>query len=675
MHWFGANKRSILWSALWIVCLIFYVPILDEASYTPKLLGLSAIALIALISKHTNGFLHRSGSLFFLIVIIACSIPSLLLSNNWGDGLMVMARFALVMLLVAVFSLSADVSQLKRYAPKAAAAVLLLFSFWGLVELIIAMDNFILTHKATYSVTASFGHRNLFVQFLVLLMPISALGLSSGGRWKSISLASLLLALFLVIVLLNRTAWFTLFAYAVIVFGSLWFGKENLSDRRKNLLKIGAGFSFLSLVLTFLLVDELYTFVHHFETVFDFSKGTSRDRLLLAQRSLDLFSQHPFFGFGAGMWSIEIMAFTQEGMLTNPANMFYQRPHNDYLLVLSESGLFAGSVFMALHAVGVFNAFKNWRASNAAFDFAIALTWVGYIIASFTSYPTERAEYMLLFALLLTVSFRTLRVKQVKLWRGSLITVAIVVFTTFILRISGELSFVQAKNAQSDALWTESITQFSRADNLLFDVDGRSVPIVHQFAISLFKSGEINEAAFGFEKSLDVNPHHPETWNYLGLCAEKNGDLDSALQCFYRAVQYTTSYQEAWLNVASIEYRNGDWRKAIRSFIKADSAQSTTRYRQLGTQLSIDSLNQLIGKVPDRKMMKTLEAIRNTPEWSLSVIKKCALNRISFERQAYIDACFYMLKHCGEYEDCDLVDEIIDQYLPHGKTELNLYEE
>ena len=193
MHWFGANKRSILWSALWIVCLIFYVPILDDASYTPKLLGLSAIALIALISKHTNGFFHRSGSLFFLIVIIACSIPSLLLSNNWGDGLMVMARFALVMLLVAVFSLSADVSQLKRYAPRAAAAVLLLFSFWGLVELIIAMDNFIVTHKATYSVTASFGHRNLFVQFLVLLMPISALGLSSGGRWKSISLAWTLL--------------------------------------------------------------------------------------------------------------------------------------------------------------------------------------------------------------------------------------------------------------------------------------------------------------------------------------------------------------------------------------------------------------------------------------------------------------------------------------------------
>ena len=83
----------------------------------------------------------------------------------------------------------------------------------------------------------------------------------------------------------------------------------------------------------------------------------------------------------------------------------------------------------------------------------------------------------------------------------------------------------------------------------------------------------------------------------------------------------------------------------------------------------------MLPMIPDHKMMKTLEALRNTPEWAFSVIQKCASNDVPFDRQAYLDACFFMLKHCEEYEDCDLVDEIIEQYLPGGKAELNLTEE
>jgi len=250
-----------------------------------------------------------------------------------------------------------------------------------------------------------------------------------------------------------------------------------------------------------------------------------------------------------------------------------------------------------------------------------------------------------------------------------------VVLLVLVIRIAGESDYLKAKTAQTNQSWHESQELMSTAKSSLFQVDALSIPLAHHEALAQFQLGQIDAASTGFQDALQINPYHPETWNSLGICAVAKNDLDSGLICFNNAVRYTSSYQDAWLNIAIIQYNQGQWRTSFRSFLKADSAQSTENYEQLGTLLSIDSLSRMLPMIPDHKMMKTLEALRNTPEWAFSVIQKCASNDVPFDRQAYLDACFFMLKHCEEYEDCDLVDEIIEQYLPGGKAELNLTEE
>ncbi|MDA7837076.1 O-antigen ligase family protein, partial [Salibacteraceae bacterium] len=323
----SVKKLSLksIWALLWMACVFLYTPLVSDAGYLPKLIGFSLITFLGFVFFWRSLKLDISDNygLVLLGLIIVFSLPSVFISTNLGDALLTITRWTLVILLVSVFSIKMDTSNLKAFTIKAASLVLLALSLWGMQEWFFALEDFVLTHKATYSVTASLGHRNLYIQYLVLLMPFAAAGLFLKGWWQKISMASVALSLFLVIVLLNRTAWFTVAIYAVSAFlGFACLKQGSLIGRKKELIAL-SGFLGVSLIIAVLLVDDVYTFTHQFETVFDFSKGTSRDRFLLAQRSFSLFLEHPFIGVGSGMWKIDIMGFSQEGMLTTSANLFY----------------------------------------------------------------------------------------------------------------------------------------------------------------------------------------------------------------------------------------------------------------------------------------------------------------------------------------------------------------
>jgi tetratricopeptide (TPR) repeat protein len=175
-----------------------------------------------------------------------------------------------------------------------------------------------------------------------------------------------------------------------------------------------------------------------------------------------------------------------------------------------------------------------------------------------------------------------------------------------------------------------------------------------------------------FTSGLQHVPNHPHLHEALGVAFLKKNDTLSALKHFEEAVRNTPRYQAAWLGIAEVFTGQGHWREAFDAILQADATQPTERYKSLGAGLAQDSLTQLAAECPDRKMQLTLEAIRNTPDWSLDILRKTVGNRVDFDHQAYVDACYYMLRYCDEYEDCDLAETMINRYLPNGIEDLNL---
>ncbi len=550
-------------------------------------------------------------------------------------------------------------------------AILLGWSVWQLLPLL--LDGSI-EHQETYTVSAGLGHRNLLVQHLLILLPMLLVSRLKGHWSRKIEMGLFLVVGSVILLLLNRTGWLGLgLLLSFIVY------------HRKRVPSSGVTWKWLLITLIPLgillfFVDELYTLWHHVEMTFTWDDGTTRDRILLVERSFQMFFSAPFLGIGYGMWPIEAMGFDQSGMLTESANLFYQRPHNDYLRLLAEGGLLLGLPYILLHAWAIVRSWRQYRADHSDAHLGVFLMWSMIILASASNYPIEQPLFMVLQAFALSMLFpikesfedQTLRkrlsgsarILSVGLW----ISVVLIAFD----HGGAKVLFEKAKKAQIDRDLGFALAYLDAVRESA-DLDKELRPFQYWEAawnedLSFEQRTEL------LQDGLLLVPDHPHLHEALGRSYADAGMLQPAMRSFHQAVRYTPNYQAAWLGIAGIHQQQGDWREAFEAILRADAISITKRYRDLGTPLAQDSLTALANKVADRKMQLTLIAIRNTPDWSLDILRKAVKNEVDFDHQAYVDACYYMWTHCEEYEYCDLAETMINRYLPNGKDDLNLEE-
>lgn len=610
-------------------------------------------------------FRHNIPLLCFAIYLVA-AIPSLVISQNLADGLFSWLREVQVLLfaLLVIAWFDNDLRLIRGFGIFMTITLFVLAQ-WGVLEWVLNLDGTVLTHKGTYGVKTSFGHRNLYAQFLMLglafVLPVAL----QRTRWAVVAWITVFLVVSLGILLLSRGAWLMLAVYAVLLVSAWAVFRLKVHVSSKAWTIAGAALLFALVVMAFT-IDQWYTIWHHFETALTTGAGTTRDRLLLFTRSWELFSEQPWTGVGAGMWKVEIMKFSQEGMLTESAALYYQRPHNDYAWVFSESGLLAGTAFAASHVSGLFIAVHRFVRERDLWTLAVALAWVAYMLVSFTNFPRERMEFSLVFAFLLAFGARPVTLPHMPVrWFSPVMTVAaLVLVTLYGLRLRSEYHFVNALKARENGAWDEYLAGVQKARGPFMKFDDASLPLAWHEGLGLFNTGKQTQGCATFKEALEANPYHPEVWNDLGVCASEQGNAALALAHFQKAVENTPTYQRAWLNIAAMQYTSGDWRGAFNSFVQADPYTPNELYDRLGTRLGTDSLNVLVDVFPERRLRLTVEAFRNTPHWALSLVRKCAMNKMEFKKQVLIDACYYMLKNCDGGEDCAEAQAIREKYIP-----------
>src|SRR5690606_17610711 len=112
-----------------------------------------------------------------------------------------------------------------------------------------------------------------------------------------------------------------------------------------------------------------------------------------------------FFGTGPESWKINFLKAGPKGINSEDNLTFYQRPHNDYLGILSEKGVFSLITFLLFLGTGLYYAVAVVRRStdlHSKFLGYVAFFGItGYSVFSFFSYPEERVTQSFLLFLLL----------------------------------------------------------------------------------------------------------------------------------------------------------------------------------------------------------------------------------------------------------------------------------
>ncbi|MCH8554917.1 MAG: O-antigen ligase family protein, partial [Schleiferiaceae bacterium] len=251
--------------------------------------------------------------------------------------------------------------------------------------------------EAIYDVYQPFGHKNLLSSALMLTLPfLMGHAAIADKTWSTVARIILVLVLVEIFVLRTRAAWLGTLGGGATLLLILMLQKNssNLLSIKRISIALGAGVLLLVGVVSLSGARESIT-----------NPGNLENRFWFWENSVAMIQEHPM-GVGPGNWRAWFPKYGLEKADNNVQNGIttINRPHNDYLWVASELGIFGVACFFILF-ITLFIDFHRIRTKvsdeDAKVVLPIALGLVAYMLFSITDFPLERAAHQVLLGLLI----------------------------------------------------------------------------------------------------------------------------------------------------------------------------------------------------------------------------------------------------------------------------------
>ncbi len=467
-----------------------------------------------------------------------------------------------------------------------------LYAVYTLVEL---LKTKFTSFQGIYSITGNFGHKNLLSCFLAASLPFSIWSLlQMKGTWKTISAFCISFALFFIILLQSRSTWLGIVAFFLFAVLALIYLKKlkDLSSAIKTLKKE------LLIIITIPVIlligifnakpflfsassDHLQSVVQQSQNDKSTHSTSIYERYFLWNNTKEMIKEYPIAGVGAGSWKYYFPKYGVAGSRAEEGFTIFQRPHNDYLWVLSELGIIG---FSLLLFIIVFLVSTIWKALRSSEDFILKRkiillsgTLIVLGIDSIFSFPKERAEILVLLLTTIVVLLHLSKVKTHSFsYKFTLPIIAILIFASFsnYKRVQGEKLSLKMINAHSRGKLEPLSDWSNEAESFVYNNDPFLSPCTWYSGLSYYQQGDFKMAANEFKKSIEIHPYHLHSLNNLAGTYVQLGDLQSAEKYYLEALKISPFYDEPLINLGSIYFNNKEYNKAFET-LKKCSVNST----------------------------------------------------------------------------------------------------
>lgn len=562
--------------------------VLEDETHVPRVFTLSFSLLIS--SFFLLKYLPVSFSLilnskisFFFLMYLLISCVSLIDSLNIADGIFKAGKiflwFAFFVLSGIVFSSSdkaLDVFSKAIIVTVCVHGVLMVYEFF-----LFSVD--LKSYVSLCRITSLMANKNLLSEYMVAALPFSVYGIMNYRKvWKASALAALIFSIVAIIFLQTRSAWAALlFCVMLFIFLLIILRKKNIIQTL-NVFSLGYAASILCLILfvtgTLLFATETPVkdlMIKRARSAFSFNEnGSVKGRLQLLKKTIQMAGDNPWLGVGLADWKIQYLEY---GAFPSK-KVFWVRPLNDYLLVLSEVGII-GFLFFILSFISVFSFLfrvihgtKNRH--DIIFSMTILLSLTAYTVTSFFSYPQERIEQNILVASLFAcaVSLKNKNfIPDTKLISPLTIKISIIlsglVFMFIMLicgfRIKGEFYLQKALLAKENNDSEQIINNINKSENFFYRMDQTTTPLAWYRGVALFEMGD-STALNDFKEAFSLNPNHIHVLNNLGTALDHAGYHKEAIVYFNNALKISPTFTEATVNLAIVYINQKDYENATR---------------------------------------------------------------------------------------------------------------
>lgn len=458
--------------------------------------------------------------------------------------------------------------------------------------------------KMVYRVVGVMAHKNLFSLSLFMMLPFAVYGsIVQKGIWRVLSVVASTFVLILIVLLQARATWVGfMFASATVVLLLAFFGKSFGIGRKLRLSLLAV--TFLGVVavggVVFLAgMGSNNQYIKQLRSITDPKAPQNIHRVNVWISTIEMIKDKPLVGFGPVNWKLHV-GYYFKGRFTHEDQVNWQRPHNDFLWIFAEKGIFGfilylsifGFLFYYLGRVMV----RSDELSKKIASFLLIALLVGYLAASSFDFPYERVFHQAFLGIIiagalafyhsiapapsLVIKNRVLvgvpvllvlgfgivygyqcvnQEKNVRLARNEMKLI------NQILPMMKGLNATQQKNATAmvQKKWQEVNTLASKAETRLKNLDPQANPITYYRGLAYLNLGDMKN---GLKYCLDAYNRHPgsiRALNSLGAVYFKMNQLDEAEKYLTKSINIVASH-DAIQNLSAVYFEQERYKEAYK---------------------------------------------------------------------------------------------------------------
>lgn len=610
-------------------------------------------------------FLQSKYALCFWVFLFSGLLASFLAINPVEAYWMIAKDFlfmALMILLPAVFEY---LSNWQAYFFKGFLVAVLMSSLIGFYQLKQEVDLITVQDLDLYSLNSTFSHRNLWAAFLVLSLPFIAYSLYSFRNfWRVLGIILLANNLFWIYFLESRSSWLALgvFGISFILFWALGKSQFRISALFNRvaalilglILLIGFGFYYISAQ------DELQAQELGFDMKLENASEKSftvQERVLLWKGTGLMIQDNSLLGVGPGNWKIHFPKYGSDIWRARQGLVQFQRPHNDFLWVLSEQGFIGGISYLFMFLTMIFLGLKNQEKrkldkKERILNRLILAGIMAYLAISFFSFPKERIAHQwilfVFFSMLIYYFFKDkekLRIR--KNWAQVFLSFSLLVggfcYWIGLERWMGEIYTKTILSYNSTAQWQQMSGLSNRVkQSPFYKMDPSSVPISFYEGLAELNQNYSNRALELFEEAEKVHPNMIHVLNNIAAAHVINKDFDEAIKFYQKALTISPKYQDGILNMVATYFNANRVGEAYDFLLIHQSSfpENDENYRAFTLSIIQVIQKNLADSIEDERLKNSILQLND--EWLKQIHNKVILDSIPLEKRLIMDAIYRM---------------------------------
>jgi O-antigen ligase len=430
-----------------------------------------------------------------------------------------------------------------------------------------------------YKVTGFMAHKNLYTAALFMGLPFLAYGFFvSKFYWRVSFGIAIAFSLFMIFLLSSRAVWLGIIVASGFVLMFVIFGWKQLllTKKLRNILLLSVIGTILALgiVVGFSQSESEFSPTERLKSIVNPEASNNAFRLKVWNLTTGLIKENFITGVGPGNWKIialkEYSKFDFNSKVIN-----WARPHNDFLWVFAEMGIFGFIFYIGMFLLAYFYLFSVFLKSNDIRNRILAVSLIGgftgYLVISFFDFPLERIVHQVWLAIWIGTSihlYMQLTDKQIgtKYPRWLNLLFAAIMFLPVVYANSVkefEMQCRETRKYQDAQNWKLMLEAAKKIPVTFRNIDPEVMPVNYFLGLAYGELGDFRSAKEAYEAALEHHPYQVSVLNNIGLLYYNEKNYEKAILYLEKANAINEDYFDALMNLFVVYSAIGNYEKGL----------------------------------------------------------------------------------------------------------------